>query len=442
MARASALIPLVAGLATAGCTCGSKASPAVDAASEASIASGPGPTASAPAALSAGADAPVFSAPIAAARVGGAVVVAGLVAAEGVVRVTGRDEGGSWTADAMRGVAWSADAELTLQAAGTGVAVLWRGLREGKSGRSLAVLGPRGEAIAAPIEVGTSLCTTADGVAWIDAGGGATHVRSRRWSDPVAHDVDVLKPDRDPSLVCGAHGVFVLGDGDDDVTASTFMPGEAAGAQAVIAIRDADFGDEEREHDAYSTSDTLGLVRVGGKGTLAIRELPLGGSLGPWRRLKSVLSEDDDVVAVDGDATATVVVFTHDTDDACPGLGSSATSVRAVFLDRKSDAEALLDLAAADCDRARGPFWFASSPGGPLVAWVERNAKTPASAPIAGVAFSPLRADAHPTRVEQPADAVVDAGCDDHACAAAALVREPDSDGMRPAPIRLLSFQP
>jgi hypothetical protein len=389
-------------------------------------------------------DAPVFSAPIGAARIDRVDVVAGLVVAERVVRATGLTGAGTlWTTDVLHNVAWAPDAELRLQPAADGVAVFWRGLRDGKPVRTLVLLGPHGELRGEPIEMGATFCGTQDGLAWISPHtAGPRRVRARRWAEAGAQDVVILPPDRDPALVCGDHVVVVLSDGDDDLTASTFVPGDAVARTPVVVLRYTDFPDEEREHDAYSIGDDLGLVRVGVSGAVAMREVPRGAAGGPWRRLKHGLSPDDDVVTVDGDVAATLLVATHDAGTACAGAGSTSESVRAVRVDRKTGDESLVELAAPDCDRARGPFWIAAAPGGPVVAWVERRTSLPQkAAAIAGVAFRMLRADGvRAGRIDQDADAFVGGGCDERACSVAALVREPGSDGMQPAPIRVFGY--
>jgi hypothetical protein len=383
-------------------------------------------------------------------------VVGGLVAAEGVVRMMRFADDGStaWTADALRGISWGPDAELRLVPAGAGAAMVWRGPRDASrtedsgslsSGRTLAVLGSdEGQPQGTPTDIGTSFCGTQDGFAWMEPhSGGPTRVRARRWSDDAIGDVVGLAPDRDPSLVCGDHAVIVLGDGDDDLTVTSFVPGDGRAPPAVVGIRDSDFGDDdEREHDAYSIGDDLGLVWIGGSGTLLLREVPRGGSPTPWRRLKHAIGEEDDVVAVDGDADSTIVVYTHDTEDTCPDLGSTAASIRAIVADRRAGTDVRLELAPPSCERSAGPFWIAPAPGGPLVAWVERATKLAVgSAPVVGVALRAVSGGVvRASRIDLAADAVVDAGCDDRACFVAALLRAPDSDGMIPASIRLIPY--
>jgi hypothetical protein len=389
-------------------------------------------------------DAPIFSAPIGATRVGHVDVVAGLVVAEGTVRATGITNGVAvWSIPAVHDAAWAPDAEIRLQSVADGIALLWRGLRAGKSARTLILLGPSGEPRGEPMEIGSTFCGTDDGLAWTGTHkSGPTPVNALRWSEHEAREILALAPDREPSLVCGDHAIVVLGDGDDDLTASTFTPGDATASPPIVASRDADFTDDEREHDAYSIGDDLGLVRVGASGSVAMREVPRAGVPGPWRRLKHGLSADDDIVTVDGDRAVTLLVVTHESDSACAEPGLTSESVRAIRVDRQTGEESVVELAPADCDRSRGPFWIAQAPGGPVVAWVERRTSAPPkSAAIAGMAFRALRSDGMGAgAIDQPADAFVSGGCDDRDCSAAALVREPGSDGMRPSVIRLFSY--
>ncbi len=443
--RLAVSLPVVLAGLLHGCTCGSRShlsttdAPTGDAEPSASTAAAPRlPSAETPA---------VFSAPLAAARLAHGNAVAGLVAADGAVRVLRVAEEGSveWSADAFRDAVWGADADLRVFPAADGAAVVWRGPRDGSMGRSLLVLGADGAPKdQAPIEVGPSFCGTADGLAWIEPhAGAATRVRSRRWSEATVGDVAGLAPDRDVSLVCGEHAVLILGDGEDDLTLTSFVPGDVSAQPPVVAIRESDFGDDdEREHDAYSFGDDLGLVWIGGSGTLLLREVPRGGTPTRWHRLKHAIGDEDDVVAVDGDAAFTYVVYIHETDEACPDLVSSPTSVRAIVADRAAGTDARFELAPPTCDRSAGPFWIAPAPGGAAIAWVERVAEVDTHAPpITGVALRTIRDGAvQASRIDLAADAVVDAGCDSRACFLAALERVPDGDGMQPGPVRLIPY--
>jgi len=389
----------------------------------------------------------VFSAPIAAMYAAHRQVVAGLVVSVGMVRVTSvdSDTDRGWTTDLLPGVSWRPDAELHLLPAGNGVAVVWHGPRDGAVVHAMVLLGPRGEPVGEPIEVGGAYCATLEAVAWIEPrSGGAATVRALRWADSHVFDVVSVPADRDPSLVCGDHAVLVLGAGDDDLVAtSVVMLEPGASRNSIVAIREADFGDDdEREHEAYSFGDSLGLVWVGTSGTIWLREVPNGGSPTPWHSLKHALGDDDDIVAVDGDADATVVVYTHDSGEPCPDPNGVAESVRAIRVDRRTHVESRLELVGPSCDRASGPFWIGFIPGAAVVGWVERETLLPAgSAPIGGISFRAIAGDTvRAARLDRSADAAVDAGCDNRGCAVASLVRKPPSDGMHPEAIDLFYF--
>jgi hypothetical protein len=430
-----------------GCTCGSRSSSPTEAPPPVTSTSGTASSTSPASSSSAsGADGSMFSAPIAGARSASGDVLAGLVARSGVVRVMGVAAGQiTWTSDALKDVAWTPDAELVLQPAHGGLVLVWRGMHAGKSGRTLVLLGPSGEARDAPIDIGPGFCVTDAGVAWLEPhASGPARVMARAWTETAARQVGAVATDRDPALVCGDHDVTVLGDGDDDLTMASLTPGDPSTRAPAVAIRDADFGDdEEREHDAYTFGDDLGLVRVASSGAVAMREVPRGGSASAWRRLKHTIPADDDVVAVDGDAETTLIVYTQDADDACPGVGSTAEAVHAIRVVRKTGEETLLDLAPADCQRSPGPFWIAPTPLGQAVGWIERTARPSGStaAPIAGASFRLLTPGGMQSRrIEQAADALVDAGCDAKGCSLAALVRPAEADGMQPESLRAVAY--
>jgi hypothetical protein len=116
-------------------------------------------------------------------------------------------------------------------------------------------------------------------------------------------------------------------------------------------------------------------------------------------------------------------------------------SVKVVVADRVAGTDTRLDLAPPSCDRSPGPFWIAPAPGGSVIAWVERSAKLDAAAPVLGVALRRLAGGTvRASEIEVTADAVVDAGCDERACFVAALLRQADTDGSLPAPIRLIPY--
>jgi hypothetical protein len=400
--------------------------------------------------------APVFSAPIAAARSAHVSVVAGLVAAQQVIRVMGLSDGrATWTTDIIPGAKWSAGAELGIQRAADGVSVVWRdGLGAAGAG-TLVFIGANGQVRGAPIVIGAAACTTADGLAWVEPRGvppapaHPVRVLVRSWAEPGPREVMTLSPDRSPTLVCGARSAFVLGDGDDDLTVDVFVPGNPSARRPTLVLRDSDFADEEREHEAFTVGDELDIVRIGVTGAVATRTVAGDQEPTPWRKLKHVLSDDDDLVAVDGEPSRTLLVFTRDTDTACPTAESGGQRVRALDVPRGSrsgGADRLVDLAPPDCEGQRGPFWIPaglSAGRGPVVAWVERGASPgeKAAPPVSGLAYRVVGVDGvRVGRIPLAADAVVDGDCDETACFAAALLREPGSDGMSPGAMGVVTY--
>ncbi len=270
-----------------------------------------------------------------------------------------------------------------------------------------------------------------------------------RWSEDRRRETSRRSsPDRSPTLLCGDHDAFVLGEGDDDLTATAFSPGEGAARPSLVAIRDRDFGDDdEREHEAFTIGDDLGhRPRRWAAVAMYLREVS-NAHASPWRRLKRALSEDDDIVAVDGDGASTFVVYTREAADECAGGESPAPIVRALRIDRQTADEATVPLSPADCDSTPGPFWIADAAGAPVVAWTRRRARPAANAaPIDSLVYRvfPARtAGSEPAPGDRPreghvdvdADALVEAGCDEAGCFAAALMRSPDNDGGRPESI-------
>jgi hypothetical protein len=391
---------------------------------------------------------PTFSLPIAAARLDGMSVVAGLVATARVVRVVGlRDGRSAWSTDAIPEARFAPDAELTVLPAARGSAVLWRGGSGARAASTLVVLGPSGEPLGAPIEVGAGVCSTKTGLAWLEPHPhGKVRVFAKTWAEDSPRDIVSVSPERAPTMVCGDAAVFVLGEGDDDLTIETFVVGDST-ARHVVAIRDDDFTDEEREHEAVPAGDDLEIVRLGAQGAIATRHIPRAAAPSPWHKLTYALLADDDVVAVDADNGATWIVFTHEVEDACPAAGSVGQRVQGLRIDRKTGVESVLDLASPNCAASSGPYWVGTAPsaaGGPLIAWVERSTKPRADkTPIDGLAYRVARTDGlFSGHIEIAADALIDGGCDESGCFAVALTREPKGDDLQPRRIAVLGISP
>jgi hypothetical protein len=372
-----------------------------------------------------------LSAPIAAAHAGsGDVFVAGLDVPSKAIRVQRINAKDEVVGDkiVLGDVTWSPDSELKLVAnAKEGVAVTWRGLRGGKLVRQLAILGPDLAPKGEPAEVSAASCATRDTV-WSSDG---VHAFARPW---VGEATKLALPkDKDASLLCGASRAFAILEDEDRTSILTLGPNAAP---ALAVVRESEFGDDEqRELSEYTVGDDVGFVRLGGSGAVAVRELT-GGNLGPLRKLKTTIPKDDDVVAVDASSKILAIVYTQDASSACPaGDSAVATKVMALRVDRTTFEESTVELSPGRCGHEVGPFFTGVLGDGVSIAWAERSGEAgKARAPITALAHGLVMPSAAPSlgRIEQPADAVVDAGCDATTCYAVALVRRetPDVPGV------------
>jgi hypothetical protein len=381
-----------------------------------------------------------FSQPIAAARVkSGIVVVAGLVTSRAAIAVTaiGDDGATRWTVDALTGISGGPNVELHVFPAADGAAVVYRGRREERPVTQAVLVDASGRVSGPAFDAGPAACATDDRLAWLERpSGGTIRVLGVPWGRSTPEELAAIPSERDPSLVCGTKTVFALGDGEQDTTVATSPPGPS---RAKIVMRDRDFSDEEREHDAFVVGDTLGLVRVGHSGSVSVRDV--GAEVSPWRRLGVRLTETDDVVAVDGDSDATTVIFTRDDAEPCDGPG--APSVHALRLPSKAPSEQSFDVAPAVCDRELGPFWTGTVGAGFVVAWVERvSVRRQGEAPIVGLAYRTITSAGlgELRHLRRTSDEMVDAGCDKDRCYAAALARPAEAADRQPEAVEIVAY--
>jgi hypothetical protein len=298
--------------------------------------------------------------------------------------------------------------------------------------------------------VAAGSCATQDAL-WFTDG---KRVHRRPWSGSATHSE--LPKDKDAALVCGAHRAFALLDEDEGTTLLALGGGgEADAGKADVGaaslplsvLKESEFGeDEQRERAEFTVGDELGVVRLASSGAVALREIK-AGALGPLRKLKTTIGRDDDVVAVDASARVVVVVFTEDAGAACAAEGgamSPSTRVKALRVDRATFEESTVELSPGACGREVGPFFTGAVGDAVSVAWVERvPVAGKARAPIAGLAHRAVNAAGAPgelVRAEQPADALVDAGCDGARCYAVALARREGMDAMIPGLARVLRY--
>jgi hypothetical protein len=375
-----------------------------------------------------GPDAAVIAAPIAAARApSGVVLAAGTVPSRGAVVVSriGDASAKVWSVDALTGLSASTNVELRAFPSADGIILVYRGRREGRPVTEAVTVSAAGKVSATTVEASTAACATDDALTWIArAKGGASRVLTVPWSlSPVA-ELLTLPEERDPMLVCGSKTVFVLGDGEKDTTLAFLRSGPQPSS---VVMRERDFADEEREHDSFVVGDSLGLVRIGQSGSVSIREVAVAvhdGGAGAWRHLTTKLTEADDVVAVDGDPRANLVVFTRDDSGSCDGPG--APSVHALYVTKESGAEQIVDLAPAACDRDPAQFWTGAIGGSFVAAWADRPSAPPVGDPkVTGLFYRTVGAKGlgELKHVPLTADEIVDADCDKNRCYAAVLAR-------------------
>jgi len=432
------LVVLVASTAVcSGCTCGARSgAPAPDGSAERAVDPAAARSGQAPGTMETAAE---LSAPIGAARAsGGAVLVAGLVVARRAIALSRIEASGAraWSTDVLAGVAWTPDADVRVYAAPDGGAlVLSRVLRDGKQARILAGVDAAGQPRGEAEDVGSAACAVDEGVSWVrrDASGRSALV-ARAWTDARGRPGGAL-PAGDPILVCGAHRVFALVEGDDGLDL-------VQGDETAPLLRARDFtGGDDRDHLEYTAGDELGVVSPGLPGVTAFREVD-GEKVGAWRRLAHRLEDDDDVVAVDADAASLFVLATRDDGEPCAD-GDHRTRLRLLRASRKGAGELEAVIAPFDCGVSAGPYWTGFLGGHLVAAWPERAPRDGgSSAPVTGLAFVTLDGDrpSDVTRLPIAADAMVDAGCDAAACYAVALTRPEGTDGMAPGAARVLRY--
>jgi hypothetical protein len=442
---------VIAAIAASGgaCTCSKGSEPASADAGEATSAEG-GEVAAASSGEARDLDAGRgLSAPIAAARgERGEVVVAALDVAARAIRVQRISAKDEILAERtiFDGAGWTSEAELKVMPAEGGVAVVWRGLRAKKPVRQALVLGPDLAPVGDATDVAPASCATRDALWYTDG----RRIHSRPWKASPTRTS--LPADKEGAvLVCGAHRAFGLFDDDDGTSLMTWGGvdgGAAAGVSLTSLLKESDFGeDEQRERSEYTVGDDIGVVRLSVAGAVSMREVR-GGVPGPLRKLKTTIPRDDDVVAVDASPRAVVIVFTEDVGEACPkgdSAGANAsTRVKALRVERATLEESVVELSPGMCGREVGPFFTGAIGDTVSVAWVER-------VPVAGMSRAPIAGLAHRAvpaagpagelaRIDQPADALVDAGCDGARCYAVALARHAGMDAMVPGLARVLRY--
>jgi hypothetical protein len=355
-----------------------------------------------------------------------------------------------WTHAVVPDVAWSADAELHAWPISAGAVVVWRGPVGKKSGHVAVVLAPDGHVVDGPIEVGSLVCGTDDGVAWSDgARNAASRVHLRTYAGSGApHDESGPPTMEDFTLTCGAHAAYAVVEGDEATPTKVFAIGggnaNASATAPLVTVPPLALGrDEERDLFLWAEGEELGLVRISNGGEVQAASIR-AGALAPVHEKGRVIPEDD-VVGVDADAHQVVLVTTHDESDACPnGRGGSSVHGLRIPQDGAGGGTAKMtsvSLSPSACGRDVGPFWTNTLGTSLVVAWAERASRPEKSSPpITGLAYHSFQDGATTSRVIQAADGMADAGCDGARCYAVALLREPGGDGMKPGAMKILTY--
>ena len=314
----------------------------------------------------------------------------------------------------LRDVVPSPDAEMKVFAQPEGIYVLWRGLHEGKLGRFLVALDPDLKVRTTAPASSSVLCATRTDLWMIDGERAVAHPFAAGATRSVA-----LPKDKDASLLCSSAAAFAVLDAEE----RTEVMALEEKAKPATVLKESEFGeDEQRELSEYTTGDGTGFVRLATSGAIALREVS-GGKAGAIHRLKTAIGRDDDVVAADASGRIAVIVYTEDLaedggDRACP-------RVMALRVDRQSFEESTLELSSGRCGFEVGPFFTSAVGDAVSVAWPERTGGIgQPRAPVVSLASSLVAAGVAPAlaRIDQAAEAMIDATCDANACYAVALV--------------------
>lgn len=389
------------------------------------------PSASGSASATVNVTAPELSLPIAA-DLGpdGSVYVAGFVAARKTVVALRYDASATLVAvgDAFTEADWASGTELRVFAGTKGVAVAWRGNVSGKGGQHVRLLDAAAKPLAGvdPFDAEGIPCATKDALVAMDrvAAGGRLTLHPFDGSKAILG----LPSVPDATLACGDTKAFLLDDGEDGLAIRTIEQTTTKN----VAPGDGD--DEPRDHPAFTVGDELSVLVVTTGGTLKL--------VAPYDatpREVGKLHDDEDLVAVDGDAKRALVVYTKDDLTRC-GADGLVADVYVHSIPRDGGKVTTDDVVKAACDVDLGPFWIGAAGGKTLVAWGERDGKRSKGAPpVTGVGYRVLGEGA-PQRITLSGEDVTFAGCGAAKCYAVSLERPTGTDGMVPGKARIVSF--
>jgi hypothetical protein len=368
----------------------------------------------------------------------GNVYIAGFVAARSAVNLSRFDDQGrlAWSVDALSDLGFSSDAHVDVVAGQEGVNVIWRGLQHKKRARVAQWVASDGAVTGAPIAVGASACTTAG---WLYAIGGklGSSALVRPMKGGTDKSLVTIPEGHDPVLVCGeSTHAYIVDDGDDDVGVRLLDPEkDHALPRAVLVPLDVLGGDEIREHEDFSTGDTLHELVVTEKGALSLHQYD-GTTVAPRRALETQIGSDEDLMAADGNAAHVVAIIAREATARCDG--DMGTDVLALDVPQGGSKEQVTEISHAPCGRDLGPYWVAPTADAIYLAWNVRGPRNGSRAPVEALQWTKLGGTVN--EVKLSAEDVVFAGCTKTKCLFAAITRPENTDGMLPGEARVLAI--
>jgi hypothetical protein len=370
----------------------------------------------------------------------GRVYVAGYVAQDNTVDVSLFDAQARlmWHAPALDSLSFTSDAHVDVVAAPHGVVVIWRGLRHGKRTRVARWVADDGKPAAGTFDVAANACSVGDDLVSI-GGKGSGAVLLKHLPDGVDRSVLSIPEGMDTTLVCGdSTRAYVIEEGDDDLAVRPISPADSKTLPRMILLSEDDLGDDEiREHEDFTTGESLGEVVLTEQGHFLLRQVDgTSGSALPKRTLDRTLAADEGFMTADGNKTHVAVVLTRDAGSRCDG--DIGTDIVAIDVSLGTDSkERVVDIAHGECAKDLGPYWVATTEESLYVAWAVRGPRIGSRAPVEALVVTKLT-DLTSKTIPLSGEDVLFAGCHADRCAFVALTRPAGTDGMVPGEARVI----
>ncbi len=369
----------------------------------------------------------------------GNVYIAGFVVTRSAVNLSRFDDQGRlvWSVDALSDLGFSSDAHVDVVASQDGANVIWRGLQHKKRARVTQWVASDGSVTGEPAAIGASACAAA-GFLYAIGGKLGSSALVRPIHGGSDKSLVTIPEGHDPALVCneGARA-YIVDDGDDDIGVRLLDPEkDHALPRAALVPLDALAGDEVREHEDFTTGDTLHELVVTEKGAMSLHQYD-GTTVTPRRALETPIDADEDLMAADGNASRIVALIAREATSRCDGdLGTDVLALD-VPADTASK-EQVTEIAHAPCGRDLGPYWVAPTSDAIYLAWNVRGPRAGSRAPVEALQWTKLGGSMN--EVKLSAEDVVFAGCAKTKCMFAAIARPEGTDGMTPGEARVIAI--